>query len=500
MSSSLQNIFLQSNLSVRLLAKDAVFYGIISGMSRASALFLVPLLTRTLSLGNFAIVDTLLVVSNFILVVGNGGIDSALMYHYHHVSDEDREKFVATGLWLRFLGGLLLTLLAVLLSPFLGAIVFGSENYSLWTLLVFLSIPFSLFTTYCLDLLRIEHERRWFLVVSVFRLVVLVGGTWLILSGFDSQRIESFLLFRMLPEIAAGALLFIVLIRKHNLLRFGLDPAKKLLRYGAPLVPAAFLLWALGFVDRWVLFKYVTPEEVGFYAVAVKVGMVVTLLTGAVQMSFNPFSMAVKGDSRSGVFYARAFGVTMFAGVASVLLLAANLPVIVRILGGSIYLQGQHAALILLFANLGHMVFVFSSTGANIQAKTIYHAYAIAAGLLIALGALHVFVPLWGMMGAAAGTLCGFAVLAAVSLLLSQRVHHIPYNGGVVIAGVIIAGISAGATSFLPSSGLLVLLIRNLIAIGTVAALLRLMLGKEETLRLRTFLATYRFMKWSQVG
>ncbi|MFN0158300.1 MAG: lipopolysaccharide biosynthesis protein [Bacteroidota bacterium] len=478
----MKNIFLQSNLSIKFLARDTAFYGIMTGLTRLSAFILVPLLTRSLSKGEFAVVDTLLMLSTMGLVLGNAGMDSALMFHYYHVPQSERSCYVATGLWIRFTFGLLVALLGILFAPAISSGVFGNEEFTLWTILAVASVPFALVVSYALDVLRIERARWWFMSLSLLRVVLLISGSWVILESVHSDRVESFLIFRTIPEFIVALCLVGLMARKHRLFRVGKKAAWDLLRYGMPLVPAAFMLWALTFIDRWYLFQSIELSQVGVYALAVKVGMVLTLFTSAIQMAFNPFSMAVKEDERSGVFYARAFSLTMCAAVASVVLICANLSWIVGVIGGATgYADASLPAAILLIGNLFHTAFVFVSTGANIKRKTMFHVYAFLVALLVDILLLIVLVPAWGIVGAAVAVCCGHVVLAATTLALSHRVHPIQFNilpvGAGIMAGAAVSLIIATQFS---GGGVTSILLQNLVILLFIPILFRIMLGKNE--------------------
>ncbi len=490
MSGSLKNPFLQSNLSIKLLAKDTAFYGVISGLTRLSTFILVPLLTYSLSQTEFAVVDTLLMFSTAGLVLGNAGMDAALMFHYFHVPESQRNTYVATGLWIRLLLGVLAMLIGISLANPIDNLVFGTQNLSFWTILAFLPVPFALVVSYCLDILRIEHERWWFMSLSLVRITLLIGGTWWILYLSGENSVETFLLFRVFPEFVVAAGLILLTARRHRLFIFGAKAARELLRYGAPFIPATFMLWGLTFVDRWYLFQSVDSSQVGVYALAVKIGMVLTLFTAAIQMAFNPFSMAVKEDERSGAFYARAFALTMFTGVAAVVMICANLPWIVGLIGGSDHYAGALVpAMILLVGNLFHTAFVFVSTGANIKQKTMFHVYAFSFALLTTVMLLMLLVPPWGIVGAALAVCCGYIILAATTLVLSHRVLPIKFNIFQVGLGILLGiAVSIGSTTQLTSGDVTSIVLHNVIGLLIIPVLFRIMVRKGEVDKLLEYI------------
>ncbi|MGA9117079.1 MAG: polysaccharide biosynthesis C-terminal domain-containing protein, partial [Bacteroidota bacterium] len=234
----------------------------------------------------------------------------------------------------------------------------------------------------------------------------------------------------------------------------------------------------------------VTAEEVGNYALAVKVGLGAGLVTTAVQMAFNPFSMAVRAHREASAFYAEAFLYTMFVLGSMVMLIVANLAPLVRLLGGSAYEGAVVPAAILLAGQCFLSAFTFLATGSNIRKKTVYHLYAQCVALACCVGLCALLVPRFGPPGAAGAVACACAALALTAGLLSQRVHPIPYPWGRALrgAGVMLAVVLALTLwrgESWGGSGT-----ANLAACAGVFLLSRMMLRAEERQRLLGFLRT----------
>ncbi|GEM_PF-5161894 len=474
-SSTPRNVFRESNLSLTLLAKDTVFYGVISGLSRLSTLLLVPILTRALSPHDYGVVDTAMMFSTLALLIANAGLDSSIMYHYHNIGGEERTSFVTTGLWLRTSFGVLVTSVCVLSAPVFTRIVFDSEENVFWMILAFLIVPFTLVVTYALDVLRVEHSRRWFFVASVCRIGLLLLVTVLVFNR-PGGNVEGFLVARVIPEIAVGVLLVILMFTRHGGFPFSTASARRLLRYGLPFVPAAVMYWLLSFVDRGFLYNNGYSSEVGHYALANKFGMVVLLFATSVQMAFFPYSMAVKGHDLSRDFYARAFSLTMCSAIILVLFLTVNLSWLVPFVGGEGYLSAIRPAGMLILSSLFYVAYVFFSTGMNVGEKTSFNLISFGCSLIAAVVACAIFVPRYGTVGAAVAVGVANATLAMSAFILSQKVHHVPYRlekFAVVFTGLILFSIVWSFGDAGPVVG-------NIVFVAVVAPLSRFLLEKDE--------------------
>lgn len=479
--SRFRNAFLESDLSVGLLAKDTAFYGIVAAISKLSMLILVPILTRSLSMHEFGVVDTLLMITNCALLIGNAGIDSALMFFYYNVPDEERSRYVATGFWLRMSLGLLVTLIGMGSASLTTRFVFGSGEYGQWTTLSFIVVPFTLAVTYSLDVLRIAHERSWFLILSLSRIFILIAGTWWVFAGSIEDKVSTFLVLRVVPDLITACILLVILGRRYRMFSVSREALIRVLRYGSPFLPATLMYWMLGFVDRWFLYQSGFEGEVGLYALSVKMGLVLTLFATAIQMAFNPFSMAVKDHEKSTGFYSRSFGLTMASLVVLVLGIAANLEWLVRLVGGGGYETAVLPASILLVGNMFYVACVFFSTGTNIQGKTVYHIYSYGAALVVSIVLCAFLVPRFGATGAALSVSVANIVLAAVTLFFAQRVHPIAYGIARASIGIVLTAVAVFAfSSYNSDSSIVVIALKNCAGVVVAGVAARTILVRHE--------------------
>ncbi|MGA9116327.1 MAG: hypothetical protein WB626_06095, partial [Bacteroidota bacterium] len=232
----MRNTFLTARLSLGRLAGDTAFYGLVAAAGKLSSVLLVPLLARTIPAADFGVLDTFLLAGNALLVLGNAGADSALMFYFYEGSREQQDRYLAGGLWIRVLGGAACALAAILGAGAFTEALTGSLDRSGWLMLAAASVPATLASNYLLDALRIGRRKRPFLWISAARMAVLLGGSAAILLGSGESRVELFLWFRLVPEAAASGVLFLVVGRAHNLLRISPDAVRSMLRYGLPLV------------------------------------------------------------------------------------------------------------------------------------------------------------------------------------------------------------------------------------------------------------------------
>ncbi|MDP2736011.1 MAG: polysaccharide biosynthesis C-terminal domain-containing protein, partial [bacterium] len=112
------------------------------------------------------------------------------------------------------------------------------------------------------------------------------------------------------------------------------------------------------------------------------------------------------------------------------------------------YAEAETIVPIIVAASVLQALFDIPSKGIYLQGKTGYllPLFTIPAGLNIALN--FVLIPRFGMMGAAWATLVGYAVMIILTLAISQRIYHIPYQYGriakVVLTACILSALKGG--------------------------------------------------------
>jgi O-antigen/teichoic acid export membrane protein len=209
---------------------------------------------------------------------------------------------------------------------------------------------------------------------------------------------------------------------------------RRMLRFGAPLVPAAIAYGIVGSADRYFLQRTHGLDEVGVYAVAVKFFTVVMMGVSAFSLAFFPFAHARAGDPDAPRLYARVLA--LYVAAASGLALAVGLfaPDALALLVSPAYRAAAGPARLLTFAAVAYGAYYVACLGIQLALRTSLLGWTAAAGALIALTANALLAGPLGMMGVATATLLGNIALATLTYAVSQSVHPLPYRGRRLLA------------------------------------------------------------------
>ena len=206
---------------------------------------------------------------------------------------------------------------------------------------------------------------------------------------------------------------------------------------GLPLVP--HLLMALGLItaDRFILAHYRDLREVGLYAIAYTLGMIMSLITVSLNQAWAPvyYDLARKGDEGRHVLSKMCSGLIIaLTAVACFGALIAQ-GFVARFCDHR-YVSAGGVVPWIIGAYLAHSLFTLFSL-APMQAR---RSKLIMGGSFVALVVNTVLnfalIPHWGMYGAAYATLIAYVIEAMVMYVLAQRAYRLRYDLHLTLAAM----------------------------------------------------------------
>jgi O-antigen/teichoic acid export membrane protein len=236
-------------------------------------------------------------------------------------------------------------------------------------------------------------------------------------------------LYGKLAGDAVAALLGLVLIRHSIAFAFDGAVLRRMLRFGAPLVPAALAYGVVGAADRFFLQRTHGLEAVGTYAIAVKFFAVAMMGVSAFSLAFFPFAHARAQQPDAPRLFARIFSVYGATASLLALIVGAFAPEIVAVAVPPEYRGAAKPALMLTFAAVAYGAYYVACLGIQLALRTSWLGWTAAAAALVAVAANAMLVPRGGVLGAAEATLLGNVALAVGTYVVAQRVHRLPFRG-----------------------------------------------------------------------
>ncbi|MFI5370080.1 MAG: lipopolysaccharide biosynthesis protein [Candidatus Eisenbacteria bacterium] len=419
--------------ALRKLTGESLVYGLGQVSGRAVQVLLVPVLTRWLTPDVFGVADLVQAYSAFAVLVLVFGMDGALVRFFYREPDrEARRRMVSTSLVFRVTVSLLASAAIALLAGTLSGGLMGSPSYRKYVLIGAATLPFTLLVLFENDVLRVTFQPWKFIVLNLVQTVV-TGGLSLWWVVHERLGVAGVLYGKLFGD-AVTTLVGLVFIRRSLAPRLDREVLGRLLRFGAPLVPAALAYGIITSADRWFLRRTHGLADVGVYAVALKFLTVVMMAVSAFSLAFFPFAHARAHHPEAGRLYARVLA--LYVAVASMLALAVGLfaPEVLSVLVAPGYRAAAGPALLLTFAAVAYGAYYVACLGIQLALKTSLLSASAATAAVAAVAVDAALAGRWGASGVATGTLVGNVVIAVSTYAISQSVYPLPYRGKRLLA------------------------------------------------------------------
>jgi O-antigen/teichoic acid export membrane protein len=415
-----------------------MIYVVVWSMQMVVATVVSPVLAHVLPVAAFGSLAAAIALYQLLLIVIVFGLDQALaVQRVEDVDDDQRARgLVASGL----VASIVVTGLAAATSTWWGpALGFTSQHLLLLTL--GWTLPGSA-VLLVLSLLQAEDRLRRFSVVSLISTVgsQLVGISLLFIVG---RTAETYAIGGVVGQCTALALvLFWVRPRLRGLL--DLESVKRALQLGMPLVLTSLAEYVLTAGDRFLIQRWLGAVQVARYQVAFTVGNVVTLLLTFTNRAWLPRLKSIADpDERWKVIGASRDGVYVLAGWAAFGITIAA-PALLRVFAPESYGLDSLLAVVAV-VGLGALP-VAASVASGQQLVTIRWssplAWGAAAAVAVKVVATVGLLPVWGIDGAAVGTLLALLAQAVVLRFAVASRHGVAHSRPrvLVFIGLVVVG------------------------------------------------------------
>jgi O-antigen/teichoic acid export membrane protein len=436
-----------------LSALGAVFSGRIA-IFVAGAL-ITPLLTRLLGPAAYGQYATILAIFSLVKILMVSGIDvGAKKYLSEERSIENWKNYVWTCYvrWSLAWGGIFSLAIAALAYEGFVAAFLGSEYVILFYLLTILAFS-TQFRTLCLSSLMGLHLEKYSEPLKVIEKVSFgVIAVFLAYRGFGVRGVMVGQISSVLLTLAISLLI----LRRHiDVLGFFWQlpdkfPKSELIWFNNSSIVYVFFLSSLYHVDVLVL-KMLTGEElVGYYKAAlVIVGLLWLFPKSLQQVLIQSVSELWRSDSVTKI-NSLSSKTTRYVLLITVLLsigLAVLADIFIPFYFGQDYAPAVEPLLILLPGTICFAIArpSLAITNAKGDMMPLIIATGIGAGINLLLNLL--FIPLFGILGAAVATTVGYTSLLVAQVICARYVGYNPVSG-IRPVRIAITGILTGVSIY----------------------------------------------------
>lgn len=434
---------------IRKYFKDASFLALTEGLLQLRGLVLMPFITRQFGPVSYGVWSQVSVLISTIMPLVVLGTDSAVLRYLPGKEKEQQKREISA--WVLFLLGTA-GLFAIILFVFrtgLSTLFFGEEGGDY--------VPFlSLAALWLISSTLLGALKNWFRVQNDAKLF---GTSNLLGSALSVLAVVIMLMrnegvYQLVVYSLLGDTLLIVVLALVNLFKYGwgrpdFSIAPQLVKYGLPLVPGAFAIWGLNYLDRFFIVQYSTLAELGIYTVAYRIAyQVIPLL---VKPWFAMFGNSASELHNMGQLktlqslFNRSAGLTFALGIPAsfgVFLLGDR---VLRLFATAEFASG---ASLLIFISLGYLFSVMSSfyeIALGLIRKQYLSTVVSSIAFLVNLALNFLLIPRYGILGAAIATFSAFLAMLVISLYFASRFTYLKTDFAFVLKVILATlGMSIG--------------------------------------------------------
>lgn len=258
--------------------------------------------------------------------------------------------------------------------------------------------------------------------------------------------------------------------------RFVCDRAllRSMLAYGLPLLVLG-LAGILNQVADKIIFPFVYPDkvqagvELGIYGAAVKIAMVMAMLTQAFRYAYEPFVFAGSREKDSCHTYAQAMKFFIIFTLLAYLAVMFYMDLLKYIIAPD-YWPGLRVVPIVMAAEIFMGIYFNLSFWYKLIDETHWGAWFSMAGCAVLTGINILFIPRFGYMACAWAGFAGYGVAMLLSYFVGQKRYPIAYDLKAILLYVLLAALLYAAAMLLPIENLWLRMgYRTLLLLGFVA-------------------------------
>jgi len=204
-----------------------------------------------------------------------------------------------------------------------------------------------------------------------------------------------------------------------------------ILKYSIPLVPGAIALAMSSNIDKIVLLKYITKEELGIYVMALSIGMAMGYLGKAFFMGYQPIFYEKVARNESGEIQKQ-----FLKNIIIVLLFLCGVLIAIPFVYKFINEKYMSGYFISFSVAMTYAIYTFSQMmelHLTYSKKTIWVSYVYGIGTLLVLIGLILCAPIYGVKGAIIVLFCSSAITSLIMYYVAQKIFYIDYPKRVIL-------------------------------------------------------------------
>jgi O-antigen/teichoic acid export membrane protein len=411
---------------IKDLSKNSIYYGLGSAVRRFFAIFTAPIMTRIFEPADYGVISLVSTTIAFAGMVITLGISAGIFRHYYEVNVHDRKELLFSGIISQtiIIGSIIL-----ILAPFSGKVsllIFGTDDYGYIFNLALIQLFIVELFEHFMTLLRYQKRPHYFLIVSSVQLSL--NLLFLLFYVVYLRMGIPGVYYGIISAYVFPLLFLIFSLRKNYSLRMNISYVKDCIMFSVPLIPGWFVNMYLARSNKFFLQSFHSIDDVGLFSIGERIGGLVAMIMTVFFMAWNPVSMELINKKDQHHIYDSISRIFIFISATAIIGITFFAKEILIILTTEKYYPAYQYAGLIAFGTMTFYLNYFLGQGIIISKKTIYQSIARLVGAMVATGVFLLLIPYYQGLGAAFGSIIGYATASIVMIIISNKLYHLPYE------------------------------------------------------------------------
>jgi O-antigen/teichoic acid export membrane protein len=421
---------------IALIGKNSLIYVVGRALTSAVGFFMIPVYTRFIVPSNYGANELIeIITAAIIIIISLGVADTMTVYFYDEQDVEKRKKVVSTILIGFGIIAIPIVLFFIAMSSFLTHIVMDEPKYRYFLQIAIITTWFTMLCEIAFSYLRMLYMSRLFIFITTMQLILSLSLN-ILMVVFMKMDILGIFYSTLITNFLTGSILSVIILRRVG---FGvsLPLLIRIIKFGLPLVPSRIGLMLGFFADRFFIRMLATKDPMsaltmlGIYSLGFKFSVIVNRF---ITVPFNSFwaprrmelLLSEEPEARSTVARICTYSalLLMYATIG----LTAGIKSLIEIVADPRYYGAYVVVPFFSLAYIANGLETHFITGMMLKKKSSWAMYASILSLAVALFWNYIFVPKYGLIGAATSNLAGSAVRLTIIYLVSQKLYRIPFE------------------------------------------------------------------------
>lgn len=427
--------------NLKSLLKDTAIYGLSSIAGRFINYLLVPIQTTAFAAagGQYGVVTNIYAYTALLLVVLTYGMETTF-FRYVNKSEENPQTVYSTVLISVAATAALFVALVFAFLPQIATFMKYPDHHD-WVAVMFVCVAIDAFKCIPFAYLRYQKKAIKFACLQLVNICLNIVLNLMYLIVLPALRINPFGLYDSNFTLDVGMVFYINLVctavvvlcfwRELTGFRWKFDVKlwRRMLRYALPLL----VLGIAGILNQTldkIIFPYLyggadEKTQLGIYGAAVKIAMIMAMITQAFRYAYEPFVFGKAKDKDNRDTYAKAMKYFIIFTLLAFLLVVGYMDILRHIIGRD-YWSGLRVVPIVMAAEIMMGIYFNLSFWYKLIDKTIWGAWFSGIGCAVLIAVNLIFVPRYGYMACAWAGFAGYGTAMVISYLVGQK--HYPIN------------------------------------------------------------------------